>query len=470
MSVDRLFAVREEMEKAEARRLQPYFIRSFFMKAFETLGGTIHPREPGRFEVTFVPTSIRDRDRMITGRNTRDSAPVLKRYERVCFTKEAVRPLDRPGAIFGVLLHPGHPLMLAVSDLILEKNHNLMKQGSILVDPTDEGTDPWLMFLLTHEVKSGNDQVLSKRLQFIRVNPDGSSQFAGWAPHLDLEPLNSSDRPMLNRLLSAPWITTDMENRALSLASAKLVPEHFKEISERRIAHVDKTLASVHQRLTSEIDFWSDRYSRLREDLAAGNDVQLPLENIRRTILDLQGRLESRKKELKAMRAVFSATPVNVGGALVIPIGLLKKLRGEAPETTFAVDTLARSKIERQAMEAITRLEEAQGNTVVDVSAEKCGWDLTSYSPSKDGILPLPKHIEVKGRIKGSTTITVTRNEILYAFNQKELFVLAIVLVNEDGSCESPYYIRAPFQDEPGWGVASINYDLKSLLEKATTR
>ena len=33
MSADRLFAVKEEMEKAEARRLQPYFVRSFFLKA-----------------------------------------------------------------------------------------------------------------------------------------------------------------------------------------------------------------------------------------------------------------------------------------------------------------------------------------------------------------------------------------------------------------------------------------------------
>ena len=32
---------------------------------------------------------------------------VLKRYERVCFTREAVRPLDKPGAPFAVMLHPG---------------------------------------------------------------------------------------------------------------------------------------------------------------------------------------------------------------------------------------------------------------------------------------------------------------------------------------------------------------------------
>ena len=38
MSEERLFALKEEMEKAEARKLQPYFIRSFFAQAFERLG------------------------------------------------------------------------------------------------------------------------------------------------------------------------------------------------------------------------------------------------------------------------------------------------------------------------------------------------------------------------------------------------------------------------------------------------
>ena len=66
MNAERLFAVKEEMEKAEARRLQPFFVRSFFMKAFDALGGSIHPREAARFEITHVPASIRERDRVIT--------------------------------------------------------------------------------------------------------------------------------------------------------------------------------------------------------------------------------------------------------------------------------------------------------------------------------------------------------------------------------------------------------------------
>lgn len=470
MSAERLFSVKEEMEKAEARRLQPYFVRSFFMKAFEAMGGSIHPREAARFEITHVPASIRERDRLITGRNRRELSPVLKRYERVCFTREAVRPLDKPGAPFAAMLHPGHPLMLAVSDILLEQHSNLLRQGAILVDPTDDGEVSHLLFLLTHEIKFGDGQVLSKRLQFVKVAPDGSASFAGWAPHLDLEALATADLHLFDDLLAAPWICADQEQRALALAAATLVPEHFQEVAGRRIAHVDKTLAAVHERLTKEISFWSDRWIKLKEDKEAGKDVRLILENARRTVADLEGRLEGRKKELQSMRHVTSATPVALGGALVVPVGLLRRLRGEIPVdtgSTFCIDAAARSRIERIAMDAVRQAEESRGCTVVDVSAIKCGWDLTSYLPAIDGKQPESRHIEVKGRVIGASTITVTRNEMLYALNQADKFVLAIVQVGEDDQIDGPYYLRNPFEVEPGWGVSSVNFEIRELLKRA---
>jgi len=471
LSPERLFAVKEEMEKAEARRLQPYFVRSFFMKGFEALGGSIYPRELNRFEISHVPAVLRERDRVITGRNRRDLAPVLKRYERVCFTKEAVRPLEQPGLAFASMIHPGHPLMLALSDVLLEQNANLLRQGSILVDPSDEGEQPSLLFLLTHEVKSGDGQVISKRLQFVRVSPDGSAAFAGWAPHLDLEPLAAAESPLLADTLAKPWLASGLEQRALALAASTLVPEHFNEVAGRRIAHVDKTLAAVHERLTKEIDFWSDRYVKLTGDQAAGKDVRLNLENVRRTVSDLGSRLESRKRELQSMRHVTAATPVLLSGALVVPGGLLRKLRGETPPdesaAMFGADPAARLRIEKLAMDAVRRVEESRGCRVVDVSAQKCGWDITSYPPAVDGKQPDARHIEVKGRAKGADTVTVTRNEMLYALNQSEKFRLAIVLVGEGDALEGPFYLRNPFDTEPGWGVSSVNYELQPLLDRA---
>nr|WP_279465194.1 hypothetical protein [Aeromonas veronii] len=39
MGMEGLYAIKEQMEKAEARRLQPFFIRAFFQEAFQMLGG-----------------------------------------------------------------------------------------------------------------------------------------------------------------------------------------------------------------------------------------------------------------------------------------------------------------------------------------------------------------------------------------------------------------------------------------------
>src|SRR5690606_31083693 len=81
MSLDQLYAVKEEMEKAEARKLQPYFIRAFFNEAFTSVGGELRNREPARYEIRHVPASLRERDRVIGETRT----PVLKQYERICF-------------------------------------------------------------------------------------------------------------------------------------------------------------------------------------------------------------------------------------------------------------------------------------------------------------------------------------------------------------------------------------------------
>src|SRR6218665_909195 len=54
-------------------------------------GGDRGPREPGRYEIPTAPAIIRERERQITGRDRRNTDPVLRRYERICFEKQHVR-------------------------------------------------------------------------------------------------------------------------------------------------------------------------------------------------------------------------------------------------------------------------------------------------------------------------------------------------------------------------------------------
>jgi hypothetical protein len=188
----------------------------------------------------------------------------------------------------------------------------------------------------------------------------------------------------------------------LAHASTHLVPEHFDEVRARREKNVDKTLAAVHERLVKEINYWSDRYIKLKDDIAAGKDVRLTLENVRRTIDDLTARRESREKELLAMRHVISATPVVAGGALVIPAGLLAQRKGQPGWTA---DADARARVEWIAMNAVMDAERALGHEVIDVSAQKCGWDVTSLPKAVDGKLPESATSRSRGAPRGKARL-----------------------------------------------------------------
>lgn len=462
MGMEELFIVKEQMERAEARKLQPYFIRAFFGAAFSHLGGEMRPRETARYEVRHVPASVREQDQRIgTGRT-----PVLKKYERICFEKDQV---SLQGKVMADLIHPAHPLMAAVTDLVLDAHRPKLKQGAILVDPNDESTEPHVLFMIDHSVResSGDAQrVASRRLQFVSIDQRGNATHAGWAPHLDLQPISSEDKNQITDVVKAPWITGDLDALALNYASQKMVPEHYDEVRERHERQANKILTAVQERLIKEISYQSDLYIKLSGASSTGGAGATRLANAanaKRTAEELTARLERRKRELQVMKNVVSCTPIVVGGALVIPQGLLDQRAGKA---TFCVDAAARARVEQVAMNAVMGFERGLGHAVTDVSADKCGWDVTAQPPMKDGKLTEPRHIEVKGRAKGQSTITVSRNEIIYALNQADKFILAVVIVDGD-QFDGPHYIRHPFTQEPDFGVASINYDLDELLERA---
>ena len=68
-------------------------------------------------------------------------------------------------------------------------------------------------------------------------------------------------------------------------------------------------------------------------------------------------------------------------------------------------------------------IERGLGFEPIDREADKVGYDIESRVPGTGKL----RFIEVKGRVSGAPTITVTRNEILYSLNKPEDFILAIV-------------------------------------------
>jgi hypothetical protein len=129
------------------------------------------------------------------------------------------------------------------------------------------GLTPKVLFIIDHSVKEGADAgrascrgACSSSRSTRRAAPSTPAGRRTWT----WSPSPRPTMPLIEDVLAAPWITQDLEQVALAHASTHLVPEHFDEVRTRRETSVDKTLAAVHERLVKEINFWSDRYIKLR--------------------------------------------------------------------------------------------------------------------------------------------------------------------------------------------------------------
>ena len=461
MDSSRVARIREDMERAEARRLQPHYVESFFLAAFKRLGGTIREREPRRYELTHVPAPVRHRDRQVGAGD-----PVLARYERIAFEKPLIAPPGQPLAAF---VCPGHPLLDAVLDLTLERQRDLMRRGTVLIDERDTGTSPRVLFFLEHAIRdasltgSGDRRTISRRLLFVEMDAEGHTRHLHYAPYLDYRPIADGE-PTVATLFARPelaWISRELEERARVHAIASVVPEHVTEVRDRRLGWIAKTRAAVKDRLTKEIAHWDHRAEQLRLQEQAGKaGARLNSGEARRRADEMQSRLERRLAELDSEAQISAQPPVVIGGCAVVPIGLLARMSGHGPvATTGPVDTQASA---ARARAIVMEVEQRLGFEPVDREFEKLGYDIESRVPGT-GKLRL---IEVKGRVAGAETITVTYNEIRYCRNNPEDFILAMVEFHGDGS-HDVHYLREPFAREPDFNVTSVNYDFAALLVRA---
>ncbi len=459
MDSTRVARVREEMERAEARRLQPHYIEAFFREAFQRLGGTARRREPGRHEITHVPAPVRSRKGP-----TGAGGPVLRRYERIAFDKQHLTPQGQTPADF---VCPGHPLLDAVLDLTLERHRGLLQRGTVLVDDRDSGVETRVLFTLEHAIRDGSSgsggegRIISRRMLYVEIDAAGKTHHLHHALYLDYRPL-AEDEPAAQEILARPectWITGDLEQKARHEAIAHIVPEHVSEVRDRRLAWIRKTRAAVQERLTKESAYWDNRAEQLRLDEQAGKaGARLNSGEASRRADDLQERLRQRMAQLDGEEQISALPPGVLGGLVVVPAGLLAAMGGR-PAPRQAKDTQA---VAAKARAIVMEVERGLGFEPVDREFERLGYDIESRVPGTGRL----RFIEVKGRASGEDSVTVTSNEILTALNKPDDFILAIVEFLEAGD-HRVHYLRHPFHREPDFGVTSVNYKLDELIARA---
>ncbi|TXH45535.1 MAG: DUF3883 domain-containing protein [Actinobacteria bacterium] len=432
--------IRRRMEEVQARRLQPFYVRAFFLTAFARLGGRIAAREAGRYQVTHVPAIVRDRDRQRGGGAT--GAPVLTEYERVTFDRDH---MALAGQVPAALVAPGHPLLDAVVDVTVERHASTLKHAAVLVDPRDHGQTPRLLVGVEQRINDGHSpaRTLSKRFDFVELAPDGSAHAAGPAPYLDYEaPPDGLAKELVAAATELPgsWLAAGAEQVARNWAIEHLLGDHLAEVKARVLPDVARTRAQVHKRLTGEINYWDTRYNELADADSAGRQLKIRPETALRRARDLEARLTGRLAELDDDARVVALPPTIMGTALVVPQGLVDRLTGGSDQA--AQHARETQRVERRAVDAVLAAERALGRTPEELPHNHPGYDLRSQTP--DGTVV---RIEVKGRVAGAEDFVITRNEVLTAKNLGDDYRLALVEVADDGPhADRVRYLTRPFE------------------------
>ena len=449
--------IREDMERARARKLQPWFVHAFFSEALRQYGGRITGRERGRFEITRVPAAIRSHADPGLG-------PVHDRYERVTFDKACIQ-ID--GGDRAELISPGTPLLTAVINRVLADHEHTLSRGATLVDPQDQSTNPRLLVYLDHSVTDGREvhghrQVVSRRFQYVEIDHQGNAKSAGNEPYIGYAPLTEEDRALLDGHLDLDWADHTAEETAKSWAIEHLSQPHFEEINRVTEARVDKVRAAVRERLEAEIRYWDLRAEELKAQELAGQKPRLNSGRARARAEDLAARLVRRRLDLDRESDLHNSPPTIVGAAIVVPQGLIDQLRGMPPDPEDTADNM---KTDRRAVAAVLEAERSLGRNPESQAHSNPGYDVLSIDP-KSGT---HYFIEVKGHLPRTAEIHISAQQISKAKSLPDHWRLAVVSVPDDPAAPPTVcYLLNPFSDyTPHFAQTSLTLNVADLLGAA---
>ena len=145
----------------------------------------------------------------------------------------------------------------------------------------------------------------------------------------------------------------ELESQIIDYAVTSLIPAHLKEVKAHKEALVPKTIEAVKDRLTKEINYWDKRANDLKLQEEAGRPMaKINSAGARQRADEFAERLKRRMAELEQELSVSPAPPTVIGGALVIPQGLLDRLADKMTETV-EVSQADRERIDKLAVAAV---------------------------------------------------------------------------------------------------------------------
>lgn len=442
--------IRIRMEQARERRLQPGYIRNFFIPAFERLGGRVYKRERDRYQITRVPKRVRDAAKVFNR-----WLPLAEEYARITFETGFSEALDanRPA-----LIAPGHPLLRAVIELTIHDLNAVLRQGTVFVDDTDsEQQEPSLLYAIEQKIDNPHlSYTASRHFDYIELAENNAAAVMQTPPYLDYRKATPEEQVTIAAIKQQPWLMADHEKQVSAWAYRQSLQPRLEELKAFSKYEAERVRVQVTERLIDQINYWSSEEMRLAEQERNGRASKRTAKYAREHAQELEQRLTERSAQLDLMPQLVATPAIIRGAAIVVPEQLLREPTTQPAAGTpkqFAKETQA---VERRAVDLALASECSLGRTPIEQARNNPGYDIRS-TDSKGNVY----FLEVKGRVKGADEFIITANEIIFAQTQQDRHRLVLVEVDpEDASKDTIRYVCNAFTN------IEVSPTTQKLIEK----
>ncbi len=401
-----LSAIVGKSEEAKERRLVPEVIEDFFIHASPLAGISPKPdrKQEHAYRVGRLPRILMPYGEKLEPRFGR----LGREYRRIVFDKEL---LAADPTLEWVT--PGHALFESVRALVEDRAEDDLRRGAVFYDLNRE--KPARLEVFSAEIRDGRGRTLHKRLFVTQATQDGTLSVRQPTIFLDLA--------LAPRGTPVPGAGLPGRDRAETVLYEQALQPLLEQEREQREKQVKTISEHMEVSLNTLIDRVQIQFAQLMEQKESGSQepgLDGRIRMLEDRLDELNTRLEQRRAELEKEQRCTISNIQHLGSAWVLPHPERQTPTGRKMASDPAIEKIA--------VNAVIKYEEARGWKVQSVEQENRGFDLISRKPHPEdretaiGV----RFIEVKGRSRVDE-VALTTNEYKTAERLKQDYWLYVV-------------------------------------------
>lgn len=379
-------------ENSDEKRLQPIYIRLFFEKAFNHLGGSFTEVRPSIYRIDSMPELV-----ISELRNVHKIYFDAIKSISFCFDKQNFLDYQNVGDLGKVhYINPGNPVFDSLVKVVRNQFREDMIKGTILISPDDQ--EDYFAFFVKSQIVDNRpskkeDSIADERLLMVYQAKDGAFHITSPAKFIDLHPPTEFTKPVTPPDVVSVDEVVQWSFEEITMQQLQDTQNHVKNDSTERKQYLESAFTQVIMDLQSEIQ-------ELQQKVLLGDTrVQDKIMKKQERVSELARKKKYRLDNLALMEQLSPKAPEVLGCAYVVPLTQL--------EYTGHYGMSRDDEAEAIAMQTAMDFETNAGWKPVDVSANNEGYDIKSISPEE-----LKRYIEVKGRSGNDGSVMLSENEM----------------------------------------------------------